>query len=135
MSVDSAGFPYVTTHEVRFRDLDAVGHVNNVVYATYCEQCRVRYLEAELDERAADISVVVAHLELDYRQPIGGMGTVSVAMEPTSVGESSFELAYELTFEGEVVATGSSVQVVVDPETGESRPLPDRGVEALDAGG
>ncbi|MFB6251185.1 MAG: acyl-CoA thioesterase [Halobellus sp.] len=134
MSLDDGGFPYVTNHSVRFRDLDAVGHVNNVVYATYCEQCRVQYLETEFDEQAVDISVVVAHLELDYRKPIDGMGTVSVAMEPTGVGDSSFELQYELSVEDEVVATGSSVQVVVDPDTGESRPLPDRWRDALEAG-
>ncbi|WP_435186409.1 acyl-CoA thioesterase [Halobellus sp. EA9] len=133
MSNDPIAFPYETEHEVRFRDLDAVGHVNNVVYATYCEQCRVRFLEAVLGERAADLGVVVAHLELDYRTPIEGTGTVAVAMEPGDVGDSSFELTYELTYEGEVVATGSSVQVVVDPETGASAPLPDRWRAVLDA--
>ena len=132
MTANPIEFPYVTEHEIRFRDLDAVGHVNNVVYATYCEQSRVRFLEDVLDERSGELSVVVAHLELDYRQPIEGIGTVSVAMEPRDVGDSSFELAYELTFEGDVVATGSSVQVVVDPDTGASAPLPDRWRAALD---
>jgi len=125
MSTDPR-FPYETEHEVRFRDLDAVGHVNNVVYATYCEQCRVRFLDEALDEPATDLGVVVAHIELDYRSPIDGLGTARVTMEPGSVGESSFELTYEVTYEGEVAATGSSVLVTVDRDTGESVPLPER---------
>ncbi|MFB6090399.1 MAG: acyl-CoA thioesterase [Halobellus sp.] len=134
MSTSSIEYPYETHHEVRFRDLDAVGHVNNVVYATYCEQCRVRFLEEVLDERAASLSVVVAHLELDYRRPIEGIGTVTVSMAPGEIGESSFELSYELTFDGDVVATGSSVQVTVDADSGASVPLPDRWREVLGAG-
>ena len=124
-------YPYVTTHEVRFRDLDAVGHVNNVVYATYCEQCRVTFFEDVLGEGLSDLSIVVAHLEMDYRNPIDDVGTVDVALDIGDVGRTSFETTYELTFEGEVAATGSSVQVAVDPETGSAAPLPDKWRELL----
>lgn len=37
-------FRFSTTFEVRWRDLDAMGHVNNAVYFTYLEQTRVHYL-------------------------------------------------------------------------------------------
>jgi len=37
-------FRFSTTLEVRWRDLDALGHVNNVVYFTYLEQARIHYL-------------------------------------------------------------------------------------------
>ena len=37
------GFPYVWPVEVRFRDLDALGHVNNAVFLTYLESCRIGY--------------------------------------------------------------------------------------------
>jgi acyl-CoA thioester hydrolase len=111
--------------EVRFRDLDTVGHVNNAVYATYCEQARVRFFEEVLGVSSTDLSVVVARLELQYRRPIEGLGTVSVALDVTDVGTSSFTTTYELTYEGDVVATGESVQVAVDPETKSSAPLPD----------
>ncbi len=38
------GFPFVHRERVRFRDLDALGHVNNAVFATYLEQARIEYL-------------------------------------------------------------------------------------------
>ncbi|MGQ4556969.1 thioesterase family protein [Halobellus sp. GM3] len=124
MSAPTTELPFVTEQEIRFRDLDALGHVNNVVYATYCEQSRVRFFEEVLDRRATDIGIVVAHLELDYRTPIDGTGTVRVTMDVSDVGDSSFEFEYEISFEGEIAATGSSVQVAVDEENGSPAPIP-----------
>ena len=37
-------FRHRTRVEVRFRDIDAFGHVNNAVVASYVEQARIRYL-------------------------------------------------------------------------------------------
>ncbi len=39
-------YPVVLEITVRFRDLDAMGHVNNAVYLTYFEEARVEYLKA-----------------------------------------------------------------------------------------
>ncbi|MBK6404207.1 MAG: thioesterase family protein [Holophagales bacterium] len=39
-------FPCVVGVEVRFRDLDAMGHVNNAVYLTYFEQARLAFWRA-----------------------------------------------------------------------------------------
>ena len=36
-------FKFSTQIEVRFRDLDALGHVNNAVYLTYFEIARLHY--------------------------------------------------------------------------------------------
>lgn len=128
-----SALPYRTELDVRFSDLDLVGHVNNAVYATYCEQARVRFFEDELDVRSTDISIVLASLELQYRRPIEGTGTVTVELDVTDVGNSSFTMAYEISHEGEVAATGESVQVVVDPETRESVRVPDSWREAVGA--
>src|SRR5260221_7112158 len=37
------GYRFVQPIEVRFRDVDAVGHVNNAVYLTYIESARVAW--------------------------------------------------------------------------------------------
>ncbi|HEY7514671.1 MAG TPA: thioesterase family protein, partial [Vicinamibacteria bacterium] len=36
------GYRFVRPVELRFRDIDAVGHVNNVVYLTYMETARIQ---------------------------------------------------------------------------------------------
>ena len=107
---------YETPIEVRFRDLDSLGHVNNAVYATYFEQARLRYLQdvhgVDLDE----VSFVVARLEVDYRAPIEAVEPVTVGVGVDSVGETSFTLGYAVENEAGVKATGRTVQVVLGPD-------------------
>ncbi|SFR69467.1 acyl-CoA thioesterase [Halogeometricum limi] len=118
-------FAYETDITVRFRDLDPVGHVNNAVYATYCEQARIDFFREVLNVESEDVNSVLANVEINYRKPIEGLGTLTVALGVTDVGDSSFEMAYELRFGGDVVATASSVQVVIDPETKTPTRVPD----------
>jgi len=115
---------YETSIEVRFRDLDSLGHVNNAVYATYFEQARLRYLrdvhEVDLDE----VNFVVARLEVDYRAPIEAVEPVTVGVGVDSVGETSFTLGYALENAAGVKATGRTVQVVLDAD-GTPAPMDD----------
>ncbi|AFK19516.1 acyl-CoA thioesterase [Haloferax mediterranei ATCC 33500] len=123
---------FVTEVEVRFRDHDSFGHVNNAVYATYCEQARVGYFEKVMGVPLSDPHIVVAHLELDYRAPIEGVGTAEVKVEAGEIGGKSFPLYYEISYEGEVVATGETVQVAMD-EAGRPTRVPDSWREAIAA--
>ncbi|MFB6139165.1 MAG: acyl-CoA thioesterase [Halosimplex sp.] len=115
-------------HEVpvRYRDLDTFGHVNNVVYGTYCEEARVAYVADVLGiDDIDDFSAVVVSLDVDFRSSVTEPTTVDVGVEVVRLGESSFTMAYELRQDGALVAEAETTQVVVDPETRESRPIPD----------
>ena len=115
-------FPFVHRETVRFRDLDALGHVNNAVYLTYLEQARVACLIPE----GADYSdMILARCEIDFRSQLSLGETVEIAVTPTRVGTKSFELAYEMRAGDRVVAEAKTVLVAYDYERGESRPLPD----------
>ena len=61
---------YTVDIDVRFRDIDALGHVNNAVYATYIEQARTRYFRDVLDVDISQSSNVLASLSIDFRRPI-----------------------------------------------------------------
>jgi acyl-CoA thioester hydrolase len=61
-------FGYTTDIEVRYRDLDTMGHVNNAVYATYLEQARMDYFRDLLGLTMDDVQGVIAHLEIDYHR-------------------------------------------------------------------
>ncbi|MFB6156204.1 MAG: acyl-CoA thioesterase [Haloferacaceae archaeon] len=117
-------YAYETEIDVRYRDLDSLGHVNNAVYATYFELARLRYLRNGVDAPAAQPNFVVAHLELDFRRPITDISTVSVGLGVVEVGETSFRIAYEVRSEGTVSAQGETVQVTVD-EDGSPTAMPD----------
>ncbi|ADQ67061.1 thioesterase [Halogeometricum borinquense DSM 11551] len=125
-------FAYESKLDVRFRDLDPVGHVNNAVYATYCEQARIDYFQDALKVEGSDVNTVLANVEINYRKPIEGLGELTIALGVSEVGNTSFEMEYELSFEDEVVATASSVQVVIDPETKEPAPIPNEWRERIE---
>jgi acyl-CoA thioester hydrolase len=127
-------FEYETELQVRFRDLDAMGHVNNAVYATYLEQARVDYYADVLGVGLDDIDTVLVNLEIDYRNEVTlEQGRVTVAMGVRSIGESSVVVGYELRAGDRVAATAETTQVYVDPDGGGSRPLPSAWVEKMES--
>ena len=129
-----SGFEYETELQVRFRDLDAMGHVNNAVYATYLEQARVDYYADVLGVGLDDIDTVLVNLEIDYRHEVTlDDGTVTVEMGVRSIGESSVVVGYELRAGDRVAATAETTQVYVDPEAGTARPLPEDWVEKMES--
>ena len=127
--------PYETTVGVRFRDIDAMGHVNNAVYASYAEQARVDYFEAVLERDLSEVSSVLARIEIDYHRPIElGDGPVGVVVDVPSLGESSIPMTYEISdADGNLAASIESVQVAYDRETEESIPIPDDWREAIES--
>ncbi len=125
---------YAVDVTVRFRDIDAMGHVNNAVYATYLEHARVGYYRDVVGSSLAEADTVLAHLSVDYRAPIElDDGTVEVSVSVPRLGDSSIPMAYEVVASGAVAATAETVQVVIDRETGESVPIPEGWREAIEA--
>lgn len=116
---------YTCEIDVRYKDIDALRHVSHVEYVTYMQQARLEYLDDELNMDAHGIDPVVVHVELDYEQSIHLGDDVVVGVRCCDPGETSFRTVYEIRAGGEIAATGESVQIAADPETGESKPLPD----------
>jgi acyl-CoA thioester hydrolase len=130
------GFPFVHRDTVRFRDLDAMGHINNAVFATYVEQARVEYLASlgVLDRAVysqGSESMILARIELDFRAPGEPEGEVVVGVRPARVGAKSFELEYRVEQAGELIAEARTVLVSYDYDRQESVAVPERWREAL----
>ena len=109
--------PFSHPIEVRFRDLDAMGHVNNAVVVSFMEQARFQWWRAFLGGRKfQEEGFLIARTEVDYRRPILLGDDVRVELRCTRVGSSSFELAYRLTkgLGGELFAEGKTIQVMLD---------------------
>ena len=123
----------IFTHqlEVRFRDCDAMGHVNNAVYLTYLEQARFAHWRANglaghtLDSAAADgggqaaiPGVIVARVEIDYRR--------------AAIGRTSFTYEYEIVDATDaLLATARTVVVRFDYAAGRPVPISDEIKDAL----
>jgi acyl-CoA thioester hydrolase len=126
-------FEYETEIQVRFRDVDAMHHVNNAVYATYLEQARVDYYADVLGVGLDDIDTVLVNLHIDYRSQIELDDEVTVAMGVRSIGKSSVTMAYEVRVGERVAATAETVQVYVDPDGDGSQPLPAAWVDRMES--
>jgi acyl-CoA thioester hydrolase len=128
------GFDFVHRETVRFRDVDAKGHVNNAVFLTYMESARVAFLiELGAASRLEDLSFIVARIEIDFRAPIAFGEEVEVGVRASRFGSKSFDLDYELRAGGRLVAEAKSVCVGYDYGTGATVPIPDAWRERLAA--
>jgi acyl-CoA thioester hydrolase len=99
--------------QVRFRDLDSLGHVNNAVYLTYLEVARIGYWKA-LQFEPVRPSMLLARVEIDYVKPVLLDDQVEVAVRVSEMGTKSFVMAFEILANGTAAAKGSSVLVWFD---------------------
>ena len=119
------GFPFTVPVPVRFRDIDAMGHVNNAVLVTYIELGRQAFFEALFGMRRLDqIDYIVARVEVDYLSPIHLESAVELGIRVSAVGNSSFTLEYLVTADGAPAARARSVQVFYDYAAGTKKPVP-----------
>ncbi len=112
---------------MRFRDLDAMGHVNNAVYLTYCELARTQfYMEHAFKRTLHDIDFILAHVDMDYVSAAEWGDQIEVSVWPSKIGESSFTLSYELREKKtrRVLARSTSVQVAYDYDKKKTKRLP-----------
>ncbi|MEP6477359.1 MAG: acyl-CoA thioesterase [Actinomycetota bacterium] len=113
--------------KIRWRDMDAYGHVNNAVYLTYLEECRDAWVRSVLGDSADVWDFVLAHVEIDYRSQLTqDDGEILVRCRLDSFGRSSVRTREEiLRAGGTVSAEAASVIVPRSAEGVGSRPLTD----------
>ncbi|MEO5985762.1 MAG: thioesterase family protein [Candidatus Limnocylindria bacterium] len=118
-----------TSLQVRFRDIDAFGHVNNAVFFSYVELARIRYLLDVLqsDEPFDRLPLILARVELDYRSPIAFGDEVVVETRIDRVGRSSFGMSHRMTASptGRLVGDVQTVLVAYDYATARPIAVPD----------
>ncbi|WP_408958739.1 acyl-CoA thioesterase [Natrinema sp. 74] len=117
-------YDYETAVDVRLRDIDFMGHVNNATYATYLEQARNDYFRDVLGVSLVETDTVLVSLELEYTMPIEAGDDVTVAIRVDELGTSSIPMTCEIRANGEQAATARTVQVLADPDGDGSQPLP-----------
>jgi acyl-CoA thioester hydrolase len=106
---------FVTTHRLRFNDTDALGHVNNAVFAVMLEQGRSELAAvAGLPLDGSGQALVIVRLELDFLREMSWPGDVRVESEVARLGGRSLTLRQRLIHHGEVVAQAQTVLVVMD---------------------
>lgn len=114
---------------LRWRDLDALDHVNNSAFLTYIEEARLMWF-ARLDGpwSAAGYMPVLAAVQVNYRAQLSWPGEIVVELYCERLGTSSLTIAHRIVDAADrekVYSDGSNVLVWVDPTSGKSITLPD----------
>ncbi len=132
---------YQVTVDVRFRDCDPLGHVNNAVYLTYFEVARFGYWREVLGhtDLTHQPTFILARVECDFRAPATVGDVLDVKLRAGHIGRSSFAFEGQIVQrrDGTVVAEAKTVQVMYDYGQGRSVPMPDdvrAKIEAYEAG-
>ena len=115
--------------QVRYRDCDPLGHVNNAVYLTYFEMGHVEFWRAVMGAtmaRAEDWPFILAEATVTYRSPARFDERLRLAIGVESIGSKSWVFGYRITGgDGREVAVGRSVQVAYDYAAAKTIALPE----------
>ena len=116
-AIDDDLFADATTLTVRWRDLDALAHVNNAVVFTYLEHARVAYLRhlGLVPNDPTAVGMIMAEAGCQYRSPLRLREQVTVHIRASEIKNSSFVFRYRIDGQdGRLAATAHTVQVCYD---------------------
>jgi acyl-CoA thioester hydrolase len=114
--------------QIRYRDIDRLGHLNQAVYHEFLEEARaglVTELMSRSDTPEARCAWVVVRVELDYQSEVRkDHGEVEVVARVGRLGNSSMRIDHEILLpDGTVAASGATVVVAWDREQRGARPI------------
>jgi acyl-CoA thioester hydrolase len=122
---------YTHVERVRFGDLDANRHLNNVVFLRYFETARIAYIRELIPvhdptqpERDA-FGVIFAECHINYRSPVHFDEEVAIECSIGEVRRSAFQVLFTMRVGERVAAEGYGWLVGFDYSAEHAVPLPD----------
>ena len=130
------GLEHSVRVQLRWRDMDMLGHLNQSVYHELLEEGRAALITEILRRTGGDHahgSFVLAHVDLDYHTEVRkDHGEVEISVRVARVGTSSVHLEHDIRLpDGRVAASGHAILVAWDPVTRGKRALTDGELAAL----
>jgi acyl-CoA thioester hydrolase len=129
--------PFVHTERVRFGDLDAMRHLNNVVFLRYFETARIAYIRQLLPQHdparpeSEQFGLIFAECHIDYRSPVYFDEEVGIECSIGEVRRSAFQVLFTMRVGERVAADGYGWLVGFDYGAEKSTQLPDSFREVL----
>ena len=119
-------YPIVHEQNVAWGDMDAFGHVNNVMYYRYVESARINYFDA-LNIFEQKVLTVVASNQCKYLRPVFYPDQLKIAVRVDELRNSAMRMTYQLfsTAQNALVATAEAVIVCVDQENMQKAAIPE----------
>ena len=122
--------PFVHSERVRFGDLDAMRHLNNVVFLRYFESARIAFIRSLVRHDPAhpeqgDFGVIFAECHIAYRSPVHFDEVVDIECSVGEIRRSAFQLEFEMKVGDRLAAEGYGWLVGFNYAEQSSMPLPD----------
>ena len=113
--------------QVRYVDLDVLGHVNNSVYFSYFEMARVQYFGQVLgkDWDWETNGVILVKNWAEYIKPVFLADQPEITIYVDKIGSKSFDLSYELKVNDVLCTTGGSTMVAFDAKSAQTIEIPE----------
>lgn len=129
-------FRHRTDVQLRFNDIDILGHVNNTVYLSFYDLGKALYFRAvRKDYNFQQVETIIANVNCAYMEPILFGDEIEVLTRCEAIGEKSFRLLQCLRDKrtGHLKSACETVMVSYDPKLKASAPLPDAWRQAIAA--
>jgi len=99
--------------QIRFSDIDVMGHVNNAVYLNYFETARLHYFNQLLggDWDWTTNGIILLRNEIDYVKSVLMTHNPTIEIKVEKIGGKSFVLSYELKVDNVIYTRGKSTMV------------------------
>jgi acyl-CoA thioester hydrolase len=115
------------TLPVQWGDMDAMRHVNNVVFFRWFESARVAYLDrVAFESSSQQLGPILASVKCDYRRQLNFPDEVTIAASVTRMGRTSLSMTHAVFSRQQqaIVAEGDSTIVVFDYQANKPHPIP-----------
>jgi acyl-CoA thioester hydrolase len=123
-------FKYRTTVEMRFADIDMMGHVNNAIYFTYMEIGRTKYWKHAINWDWKTTGVIIGQASIDYIVPIFLDDKVNMYVRTSRIGNTSFDLEYlivkDVNGKEVICSRGKTICVAFDYNLKKPAIIPDK---------
>jgi acyl-CoA thioester hydrolase len=126
-------FKHIKKIEIRYDDLDILGHVNNKAYLSYLEEARIDYHKQLFQwKNELEFNSVVVKIEINYRKPLFYGDKLQIHTRLSNIGTTSFELESVFVKDGAnsefsiIAADARVVLVSIDPKSGKPVRIPEK---------
>jgi acyl-CoA thioester hydrolase len=128
METETSKYRHTTPVQIRFNDIDILGHVNNAVYQHYYDYARVQYFKKILGDVVdwKTYSLILASIKLDFFSPIGLFDEIEVETRIEMLGNKSISMKQKLikSKTREIISSNRAVLVAYNSELSQTIEIP-----------
>lgn len=126
---------HYTNVQIRFNDIDVLGHLNNTIYTQFFDIGKMHLFQECLGDEIAwgEITPVLVHMEVDFFAPVFLDSKIKVNSYISGFGNKSFSMVQEIenTITGEIHCRTKNILVAFNPKINEGVAVPESWKEKL----